>query len=84
MTKISVSEARGDFSEVVNQVCYTGERVVLHRRGKDLAVIVPVSDLEILEAIEDSMDIEAAKSAIKEAKNKGTIPWLKLKKELNL
>lgn len=84
MAKISVSEAREDFSEVVNQVCYSGERMILHRRGKDLVAIVTVSDLEMLESLEDAMDIEAAKTAIKESKKKGSISWNKLKKELGL
>jgi prevent-host-death family protein len=84
MAKISVSEAREDFSEVVNQVCYTGERMILHRRGKDLVALVPVSDLEMLESLEDAMDTEAAKAAIKESKKKGSISWSKLKKELGL
>lgn len=84
MSKISVSEAREDFSEVINQVSYTGERIVLHRRGKALAALIPVADLEVLEAIEDSIDIEQAQKALKEANKKGTIPWAKLKKELGL
>ena len=84
MTKLSVSEAREEFSEVINQVSYTGRRVILHRRGKALAAIIPVGDLEVLEAIEDSIDIESAQKALKEAKKKGTISWANLKKELGL
>ena len=84
MAKISVTEAREDFSEVINQVNYTGERIVLHRRGKALAALIPMADLEMLEAIEDSIDVEQAQKALKEAAKKGTIPWAKLKKELGL
>ena len=84
MAKISVSEAREDFSEVLNQVNYTGERIVLHRRGKALAALISVADLELLEAIEDSIDVEQAQKALKEASKKGTVPWSKLKKELGL
>jgi antitoxin (DNA-binding transcriptional repressor) of toxin-antitoxin stability system len=32
-------------------------RVVLTRRGKDVAAIVPMDDLNVLEAIEDHMDV---------------------------
>ncbi|RIL09767.1 MAG: prevent-host-death family protein [Proteobacteria bacterium] len=84
MTKKSVSEAREEFSEVINQVSYSGQRVILHRYGKALAAIIPVGDLELLEAIEDSVDIESAQKALKEANKKGTIPWSVLKKELGL
>lgn len=84
MSKLSVSEAREDFSEVINQVSYNRKRIVLHRRGKALVALIPVEDLEILEAIEDSLDIEQAQKALREANKKGTIPWTKLKKELGL
>lgn len=84
MAKISVSEAREEFSEVINQVSYSGQRIILHRHGKALAAIIPVGDLELLEAIEDSVDIEKATKALKEAAKKGTISWSDLKKELGL
>jgi len=84
MAKLSVTEAREEFSEVINQVSYTGQRVILHRRGKALAAIIPVGDLEFLEAIEDSVDIEEAHKALKEAAKKGTISWSDLKKQLGL
>jgi prevent-host-death family protein len=84
MGKLSVTEAREDFSEVINQVNYTGKRIILHRRGKAMAALISVADLEMLEAIEDSIDVEQAQKALKEASKKGTIPWTKLKKELGL
>ena len=81
MTRMSASKARDEFSDALNRVAYKGERIVLRRRGKDVAVLVPVEDLKLLEEIEDRIDIEAAKKALKE---KGGIPWTKLKKELGL
>lgn len=84
MNKISVSEAREGFSEIVNQVNYSGERMILERRGKAVAAVISVADLELLEMIEDRIDTEEAKKSIKEAKAKGTTTWAKLKKELGL
>src|SRR3970282_2912384 len=81
MTRMSASKARGEFSDALNRVAYQGERIVLRRRGNDVAVLVPGEDLRLLEEIEDRIDIEAAKKALKE---KGGIPWTKLKKELGL
>ena len=60
------------------------KRIVLHRRGKDLVALVPVSELKMLESLEDAIDIDAAKASIKEAKKKGTSSWSKLKEELEL
>jgi hypothetical protein len=66
---------------VVNRAAYKGERTLLHRRGKDVAAVVPVADLVLLEQIEDRMDLEAAREAMKEP---GTVSWEKVKKDLGL
>ena len=81
MTRMSASKARDGFSDALNRVAYKGERIVLRRRGKDVAVLVPVEDLTLLEEIEDRIDVEEAKKALRE---KGGLPWTKLKKELGL
>jgi len=53
----AVIDARKDLADVLNRAAYGKERVVLTRRGKDVAAIVPMDDLNILEAIEDHMDV---------------------------
>ena len=82
MKRIGAQEARKEFSTVLNQVAFGGERVVVHRHGKDLACLVSISDARLLEEIEDRMDLEAAREALKE-KGK-SISLSKLKKELGL
>src|SRR5262249_54117734 len=57
MGKIAVIDARKDLADVLNRAAYGKERVVLTRRGKDVAAIVPIDDLNILEAVEDHMDV---------------------------
>ncbi len=57
MAKIAVIDARKDLADILNRAAYGKERVVLTRRGKDVAAIVPMDDLNILEAIEDHMDV---------------------------
>ncbi len=81
MTTLTTTEARDAFAEIVNRVAYRGERIVLERRGKHVAVLVSVDDLAILEALEDHLDIQAAHKALKE---KGSIPWEKVKRDLGL
>jgi antitoxin (DNA-binding transcriptional repressor) of toxin-antitoxin stability system len=81
MPRLSASKAREEFAEAVNRAAYKGERTLLHRRGKDVAAVVPVGDLVLLEQIEDGMDLEAAREAMKEP---GTVSWEKVKKELGL
>ena len=84
MTSVSTVEARERFSEVVNRAAFGQERIVLTRRGKALAAVVPIEDLKWMEELEDQMDIEAARKSLAEAREKGTIPWEDIKAELGL
>ena len=81
-TTVSTSKARVDFAEIINQVAYRGERVVLGRHGKPIAAIIPIDDLTLLEEIENRMDIDAAKRALAESDE--PIPYEKLRQELGL
>jgi prevent-host-death family protein len=79
--KLTASTARQNFSEIVNRAAYGGERIVVHRRMKPVAAVVPLEDLELLEKLEDEIDIKAVHEAMKEP---GTIPWETIKKKLRL
>ncbi|MEY4463762.1 MAG: hypothetical protein RLZZ81_733 [Pseudomonadota bacterium] len=82
MSNITTSIAREHFSEIINRSSYGKERIVLSRRGKDLAAVVPIEDLKLIEMIENKLDLREAKEAIKEAKLKGTISLEEFKKEI--
>ena len=84
MVRISATEARGSFADTLNRVAYGGERVVLHRNDKNVAVIISTDDLELLELLEDRMDLAAARAALKEAEDKGFTDWEDLEKELGI
>ena len=82
MPRMTMTAARRELPEAVNKLVYgNGEPIVLSRRGKDLAAIVAIEDLRIIEELEDRMLSEKAKKALKE---KGRIPWGKIKKDLGL
>ena len=84
MARMNTSEVRHDFADVINRAAYRGERIVLHRRGKDVAAIISLADLELLERLEDENDLKAAKAALKEAKKKGTKRVTDLMEELGI
>ncbi len=82
MVRLAVSRARGDLAEALNRVAYTGERIVLERRGKRVAAIVSVEDLDLLEQLENRMDLEDARKALADVRRHGAIPWEKVKTAL--
>ena len=79
--EVSIVEARANLADILNRVAYGGERVVLRRRAKDVAAMVPMEDLELLQALEDQTDLRAA---LKARKEKGAVPLEKVKKRLGM
>lgn len=78
---MNIGEIRNNLADAINRVAYTGERIVLERRGKGVAALVSVEDLALLERLEDEADIKAARKALKE---KGGISLEDLKKKYGL
>ena len=65
-TTISTADARKHFADIVNKVAYGKEPIVLTRRGREVAALVSMDELELLQQIEDHIDIEDAKNALAE------------------
>jgi prevent-host-death family protein len=88
MTRLNVSKAREEFPDVVNRAAYGKERTIVSRRGKDLAAVIPIEDLRLLELLAqeemDRIDLEDARAALAEAEEKGTIPLEEARKRLGL
>ena len=86
MTRLSISKAREEFPDVLNRAAYGKERTIVSRRGKDLAAVIPIEDLRLLERLAreemERLEIAEARAALREAKEKGTIPLRELMREL--
>ena len=84
MTRLNVSKAREEFPELVNRAAYGKERTIVSRRGKDLAAVIPIEDLHLLERLAreemDRLDIESARAALAEPGE--NIPLRDLMREL--
>jgi prevent-host-death family protein len=65
-TTISTADARKHFADIVNKVVYGKEPVVLTRRGREIAALISMDELELLRQIEDHIDIEDARKALAE------------------
>jgi len=81
--RISSSKVRDEFSEALNRVAYQGSRIVLNRRGKDVAALVPIEDLKLLEELEERMDLEEAERRLDDP-NEKPVPYESVRKEMGL
>jgi antitoxin (DNA-binding transcriptional repressor) of toxin-antitoxin stability system len=84
MAELTIVQVRAQLSEVINRAAFAKERLFLTRRGKRIPASVPIDDIDLLEALEDKINIEEARTSLAEAKKKGTLSWDKLKRDLRL
>lgn len=81
-TSINTIQAKEEFSELINRVSHHKERIILTRRGKEIAAIIPIEDLSTLLATQSKSDLEDAMEALKEARNTNLIALDELKQEI--
>ena len=85
MSQIDTTKARDDFADTVNRVAYGKEHIILKRRGKELAAVIPIEDYRILERyleeLEDREDTEEARKILSDPSEE-RISLEKIKEEL--
>jgi len=65
-SRISASQARDEFADIINRVAYGGETVLVYRRKKPVAAVIPIDDLKMLEEIEEQIDIRMGRKAMRD------------------
>ncbi len=58
MPRPTTQKRQETFSHSLSRVVTKRERVVVHRRGKAVAALVPLEDLARLEELDDRLDVE--------------------------
>jgi PHD/YefM family antitoxin component YafN of YafNO toxin-antitoxin module len=48
----------------VSRAAHGGERIIVHRRKKPAAAVVPIEDLELIMRIEDELEVKVALKAL--------------------
>lgn len=81
---LNSTDARERLADVLNRVAYAGDRVRITRRGKVVAAVVPIGDLEMIERLEYELDVREAEKSLREARKKGTTALDIVREELGL
>ena len=63
---ITTADARKNFADIVNKVAYGKESIILTRRGQEIAALISIEELKLLQKIEDIVDIEDARKSLEE------------------
>ena len=68
MPTMTIANARAHLGDVIGRVRHGGDRIILTSRGKRAVAIVPVEDLDALEAAEDAQDMAHVRKALADLK----------------
>jgi prevent-host-death family protein len=60
MSTVSISQLKDRLSEYLNRVAFGRERIIVASRGKPKAAVISLSDLELLEELEDAQTAREA------------------------
>lgn len=73
MTRLTVSAVRSALSDMLNRAAFGGERIVIHRHDKDVAVLIGAEDYARLRELEKAAYLAAARQAM--AESSGDLGW---------
>jgi len=69
MTAIAITQAHNNLFSIVNRVFQTNERIIISQKGKNVAAIIGLEDIQFLknmDVLEDRMLTEIADEAMEE------------------
>jgi len=78
---VNIAKAREWFFRVLNGKSLVGNRFIITKRGKAVAAVVPIEDLEIIQQSEENKDVTEANRILPDP-NSEFIHWEEAKKEL--
>jgi prevent-host-death family protein len=79
---MTTAEARKNLADVLNRVAYTRERVVVTRHGREIAAIVSMEDLTLIERLKGLLDQKEVSDALDELESGASVSWRQLREEL--
>jgi len=78
MTTVTATALKNRIGETLNEVEFRGERVILERKGRPAAAIIPIADLRLLEEFEDRLDVEEIERVLADPNEE----WLSLEEAI--
>lgn len=61
ITRVSIAEAKSNFSEYVSRAAFSNEKIIITKRGKPITALVSIHDIKELD---NKKEIEGLKKAI--------------------
>lgn len=82
-TCVTAKELKEHSSDVLGKAQYGKERIVVTKHSKQVAAVVSMDDVQVLERLEDLVDVLDALEALDESEREGNISLADLRRELD-
>jgi PHD/YefM family antitoxin component YafN of YafNO toxin-antitoxin module len=80
MKNLSATEVRRRWSRTLGRVEHGGEIVLVVRNKRAAAILMPAEALELLRALEDAIDVQIARRAMKRRRGQRQVRWSTIKR----
>lgn len=84
LTQLNLTESHQDITSALIQL-ESGKPFILHKNGKEVAALISIEDLHLLEHLieeeEDRIDLAESKQILAEVEEQGTVSWEDVKAE---
>jgi len=64
MREVSLAKVKNSLSEFTSRAAYTGEHIIITKRGRPFAAIISIEDLELLEKVQAGSPEEGLLGAV--------------------
>jgi len=81
ITELTIKKPDAELADLLDRAA-RGERIIIRRKGKKAAVLLPLTDMKLVEKIEDEIDHKLVKQVLNE-KHKA-VPYEQVRKKLRL
>ena len=81
MAILEATKAKDTFGDTLNRAAYGKERIILTRRGKPIAALVPLEDIALLDELENAADADEVRLAREEVAQGDVVAWEDVKAE---
>jgi prevent-host-death family protein len=80
MKVVHASQARRHWAILLGRVEHRGQRFLICRNGREVAAIIPATEVDLLERLVDEADIEEAAKALRDPRGRARLPWAELRR----
>jgi prevent-host-death family protein len=84
MKNMVATQVRRSWSRTLGRVEHGGQVILITRNGRAAAVLMPCAGLDMIQALDDAVDVSAARKALMRRRNVRRTTWNEIKRRYGI